>query len=156
VLSDREQLVEDFGLYYEAYGLPRTLGRMFALLLVTSEARLSLDDIAAQLNVSKASVSTAARQLVTYGFIEKTTVPGDRRDYYRVDERAQVRQVQAGVAKLLSLVSLMDRAAALPDLAPPARERVSGIQDLYRSLERHFEEFFAAYLAEKPRAGGNP
>jgi DNA-binding transcriptional regulator GbsR (MarR family) len=42
----------------------------------------SLDEMAEQLQVSKASVSANARLLETIGMIERVTKPGDRRDYY--------------------------------------------------------------------------
>ncbi|HWG84852.1 MAG TPA: MarR family transcriptional regulator [Deinococcales bacterium] len=149
MLSDHDQVIEDFGLWYEGYGLPRTLGRMFALLLLADEPRLSLDEIAARLNVSKASASTGARQLVTFGFIEKTTVPGDRRDYYRMSQSGQESQLRAGIKKLLSLTMLLGKAAAIPDLGPEARERITGIHGMYASLEKHFESFFEQYSASR-------
>jgi DNA-binding transcriptional regulator GbsR (MarR family) len=75
--------IERMGLALEADGLPRIAGRIFGLLLVSEDCR-SLDDLAAELRVSKASVSTNARLLEQRGVLERNSRPSDRRDYYRV------------------------------------------------------------------------
>lgn len=49
-----------------------------------NEGAYSLDEIARELQVSKASVSTNARQLEEHKFLERISEPGDRRDYYRM------------------------------------------------------------------------
>jgi DNA-binding transcriptional regulator GbsR (MarR family) len=77
------QFVERMGLTLEADGLPRIAGRIFGLLLV-SEKALSLDELAAELRVSKASISTNARLLEHRGVLELVSRPADRRDYYRI------------------------------------------------------------------------
>ena len=75
--------IERMGLALEADSLPRIAGRIFGLLLVSEDCR-SLDDLAAELGVSKASVSTNARLLEQRGLLERNSRPSDRRDYYRV------------------------------------------------------------------------
>ncbi len=75
--------IERMGLALEADGLPRIAGRIFGLLLVSEDCR-SLDDLSAELRVSKASVSTNARLLEQRGMLERNSRPSDRRDYYRV------------------------------------------------------------------------
>src|SRR3954463_4727582 len=75
--------VERMGMVLESDGLPRIAGRIFALLLVSPDAH-SLDDIAAELRVSKGSVSTNTRLLEQRGMLERVCRPADRRDYYSV------------------------------------------------------------------------
>jgi DNA-binding transcriptional regulator GbsR (MarR family) len=75
--------IDRMGLALESEGLPRIAGRIFGLLLVSEDCR-SLDEIATQLHVSKASVSTNARLLEQRGVLERNSRPSDRRDYYRV------------------------------------------------------------------------
>ena len=67
------------GLALEADGLPRIAGRIFGLLLISEDA-LSLDKLASELRVSKASVSTNARMLEHRGVLEQVSRPADRRD----------------------------------------------------------------------------
>lgn len=64
-------------------GLPRSTGQIYGLLYF-SVRPLSLDEIAVQLGVSKASASTGTRQLSAWGAIHQTWVPGERRDFFEV------------------------------------------------------------------------
>ena len=75
--------IDRMGLALESDGLPRIAGRIFGLLLLSEDCR-SLDELAEELGVSKASVSTNARLLEQRGVLERNCRPSDRRDYYRV------------------------------------------------------------------------
>ena len=80
---DAAQFIEHLGLMMEAERLPRIAGRLLGALILTPD-RESLDDLAARLAVSKPSISVNARLLEQKGLIERVTIPGDRRDFYRV------------------------------------------------------------------------
>jgi len=102
-----ESFVEQFAVILEAEGMPRVAGRLFALLIVSAEPQ-SLDELAKQLDVSKASVSINARFLEDRGKIERISRTGDRRDYYQIgddilerameDRMARVRRIQRVIA----------------------------------------------------------
>jgi len=77
------QFTDRMGLLFETEGQPRIAGRIFGYLLVSDDPR-SLDETAAALGVSKASVSTNARMLAEKGVLERVCRPGDRHDYYGV------------------------------------------------------------------------
>ena len=80
--AERE-FVDAMGRHFEGEGVPRIGGRMFGFLLLKS-APCSLDDLAEQLEVSKASASTNARLLEEWALVRRTSMPGDRRDYYEI------------------------------------------------------------------------
>ncbi len=82
-MSAIERFIEDMGLIYQESGGPRIAGRIFALLLVRGKA-MSLQDISQELDVSRASVSTNARQLAQRGVLRLTSHAGDRQDYYEI------------------------------------------------------------------------
>lgn len=102
-----ESFVEQFAVILEAEGMPRVAGRLFALLMVSAEPQ-SLDELAEQLGVSKASVSVNARYLEDRAKIERVSLTGDRRDYYQIgediverameDRMARVRRIQQVIA----------------------------------------------------------
>ncbi len=75
------EMVEAGGRTAQSFGLNRLFGQIYILLYLTGDP-LSLDAIAEQLGVSKASVSIACRQLESWGAVHRTWVKGDRRDYY--------------------------------------------------------------------------
>jgi DNA-binding transcriptional regulator GbsR (MarR family) len=118
------EFIEKMGLTLEAQGLPRIAGRLFAFLLVHGEAH-SLDDLAEQLMVSKASVSTNARLLEHYGILERSSAPGDRRDYYRMAPDAWEGMLRSAEQKWSAMRMLLTAgAAALPEEMESARGRL--------------------------------
>ena len=97
-----ERFIERMGQLYQSDALPRIAGRMFALLLLESEA-MSLDVLAERLQVSKASVSANARLLETIGMIERVTKPGDRRDYYAATADTHQRMLDMRLRKFIHM-----------------------------------------------------
>jgi DNA-binding transcriptional regulator GbsR (MarR family) len=81
------QFLDALGYLWESYGLPRGAGRLFGLLLVTDRP-LSGGNISATLRVSRSSVSSDMRGLLSLGLVERIRVPGDRTGYYMFSPRA--------------------------------------------------------------------
>ena len=79
------EMVEAGGRTAKTFGISRTLGQVYALLYVRNEP-LSLDQIVEELEMSKASVSIACRQLYAFGAVRHTSLKGDRRDFYEAEE----------------------------------------------------------------------
>jgi DNA-binding transcriptional regulator GbsR (MarR family) len=78
----KQEMVEIGGRLAQILGLPRSTGQVFGLLFFSSEP-LSLGEMCKMLGISKASTSTATRQLATWGAIQKVWIPGQRKDYYK-------------------------------------------------------------------------
>ncbi|MDT4998662.1 MAG: hypothetical protein QOK12_767, partial [Mycobacterium sp.] len=68
---EEAEFVDRFGLFMERLGATRTMGRVYGWLLICDPPRQSLTELAEVLSVSKASVSTVARQLQEGGMIER-------------------------------------------------------------------------------------
>ncbi len=77
----KREMVDAGGRTAQSFGLNRLFGQIYMLLYLSDEA-LSLDALAQQLGVSKASVSIACRQLESWGAVHRSWIRGDRRDYY--------------------------------------------------------------------------
>jgi DNA-binding Lrp family transcriptional regulator len=129
----RADFVERMGVLWEAEQLPRIAGRIFGHLL-TEPDPCSLDEMAAALGVSKASVSTDARRLEQIGLIERVGLPGDRRDYYAVaaDVPARVLALKLGGMRRheVAFDEFRDRAALHPDV----RARLERFERMHRRI----------------------
>jgi DNA-binding transcriptional regulator GbsR (MarR family) len=80
---EEAEFVDRLGLFMQMLGGPRTMGRVYGWLLICDPPRQSLTELADALSVSKASVSTVARQLQEGGMIER--LPSSTRQHlYRV------------------------------------------------------------------------
>ena len=131
--------IEQMGLASESNGLSRIAGRIIGYLLA-EEGDHSLDDIVEHLNVSKGSVSTNARHLEQLGIIERRSIPGDRRDYYRIGdhpwENLQLMIRRRLTRTLRALETGLDR---IPDDLDGTRQRLTTWHRFHSFLVEDFE-----------------
>ena len=142
----RAEFVERMGLMSEADGLPRIAGRIFGHLLLTP-GECSLDDIAVDLGVSRASVSNDARRLMQLGILERRSRPGDRRDYYRVAPDAFRRSIETRIQRLREFHALIDEARTLDIADDEVTERLGVWDDAHRMLIESFTQLLATFEA---------
>jgi DNA-binding transcriptional regulator GbsR (MarR family) len=141
-----ESFVERMGLHFEAEGIPRIGGRLFGYLLLQDDP-CSLDDLADDLQVSKASISSNARLLEQWQVIRRVTRPGDRRDYY-VAAHHPTRMLEHWYSRVQEFGKLLEEARrAAPEDRRVARQRLDSMKE--------FNTEVAAYLgALMGRASG--
>lgn len=75
------QFIHFWGEMASSWGVNRTMAQVHAL-LYTSERPLDMDEIMAQLQISRGSVSMNLRSLTSWNLVEKVQQAGSRRDYY--------------------------------------------------------------------------
>lgn len=80
-----DQFIDLGGRSAQRFGLPRSLGQVFAALYLSPDP-LGLQDLMDQLHISKGNASMSVRQLADWGAVKRVWVKGDRRDYYKVEE----------------------------------------------------------------------
>jgi DNA-binding transcriptional regulator GbsR (MarR family) len=134
------QFVERMGLTLESDGLPRIAGRIFGLLLVTEKA-LSLDELAAELRVSKASVSTNARLLEHRGVLELVSRPADRRDYYRIPRDLFSQTMAQRLARWQRFQDAIgDARASVPIRSREVLDRLTEFEQAYAHMTQVIQE----------------
>jgi len=77
-----EPFVLHFGEMGSRWGFNRTVGQMYALLVV-SESPLTANQLAEELNISRGNVSMGIKELQSWQLISTSHVPGDRKEYYQ-------------------------------------------------------------------------
>ncbi|MBU1049052.1 MarR family transcriptional regulator, partial [Candidatus Bipolaricaulota bacterium] len=78
------QYIEDSADLMEEHGLPRMAGRIMGALIVCVPPYLSHEELADLLQASKGSISMSTQLLVRLNIIERISLPGHRRHYYRL------------------------------------------------------------------------
>ena len=73
--------VMHFGEMGSRWGFNRTVGQIYALLVVSNDP-LTANDIGEALHVSRGNVSMGLKELNAWQLIETHHVPGDRKEYY--------------------------------------------------------------------------
>lgn len=101
----RTHLVDSAGKIAQDLGMGRIIGQVMACVYL-SPSPTSLDEIAAELHLSKAAVSIATRQLDKLGVISQVWVKGDRKTYYQTSNHLAA-TLQKGFLDLLRKKLLM-------------------------------------------------
>ncbi|MCX4247584.1 GbsR/MarR family transcriptional regulator [Paraliomyxa miuraensis] len=137
VLSEAElQLCEAFGRLFEDGGSTRIAGRVVGWLMLCDPPHQTQAELVQGLGVSKASVSTELRQLELRGMVERITLPGDRRSYYRVAIDAWPELMARRLRVIDRCVALADEGLALLEHASDERRaRLAGLRHGYVRLQ---------------------
>lgn len=136
----RWEMIEAGGRTAQSFGLNRLFGQIYMLLYLHAEP-LSLDSVAGQLGVSKASASIACRQLEAWGAVRRRWQKGDRRDYYAAE--SSFRQIlQSGLMgslnqKLESARRQIERSLALVEQAGGNGEATRFLRQRLREAETY-------------------
>lgn len=145
--SPADELVERMGLLWELEGLSRIAGRILGHLLLQAEA-CSLDQLAADLQVSKASVSVDARRLESLGLVERVGRAGDRRDYYQIASDMFARSLELKLESVRRFQDTLAAARRIPGTAPAVRDRLAAWERMHEGALRAMES-----LLDDLRAG---
>jgi len=77
--------IQHFGEMGSRWGINRTVGQMYALLVIHEEP-LNPDELAATLNLSRSNVSMGLKELGSWNLLRTIHKPGDRKTYYSTPE----------------------------------------------------------------------
>ncbi|PRX97978.1 GbsR/MarR family transcriptional regulator [Allonocardiopsis opalescens] len=128
----RRAFMEEMARFCEESGLPRMEGRLIGWLMVCSPPMRSADELAAELGASRGAISMAVRMLQRAGAVERVTVPGSRRHYYRFRPGFWRREIDTRVRQ----------AETVRDMAEGGLKRLAGAPE--GELER-LRDFYEMY-----------
>jgi hypothetical protein len=135
--SGEKHFAEDLALYLEQDGILRMAGRILGWLLVADPPTQSMGELAKALQASKGSISTMTQLLIHLGLVERVSLPGHRRTYYRVDSGAWQRMIMAKMPSITGMRQLAEHGLELIGPAnPQRRQRLEAMRDLYAFFER--------------------
>lgn len=126
------RFIEQMGLSAQADGVPRIAGRIFGYFVING-GPISFTQLAQELQVSRASVSTNLRILASIGFIERVALPGDRQDYYQLAASPFLRMIESYLLRMQRMQGILG--AAIRDIP-------QNMQDTHQRLRQmdHFYE----------------
>jgi DNA-binding transcriptional regulator GbsR (MarR family) len=138
-MTDQQRFIEEFGLFVEGIGLPRMAGRILAWLLICDPPEQTMQELTTALQASKSSISTMTRLLIQFRMVERISLPGERRDYYRTPPDFWERWLEDSVNKIAEFRKMAARGLALLDGQPPEqRRRLQAMHDVYLLLEEEY------------------
>lgn len=136
-----ERFIEQMGLSAQADGVPRISGRIFGYFIVHG-GPVSFAQLAKELQVSRASVSTNARALAAIGFIERVTRPGDRQDYYQLADSPFLRMIEGYMLRMKRMQLILAQAnKSIPAQMVDTHNRLAQMSHFYEVAVRSNEQF---------------
>jgi DNA-binding transcriptional regulator GbsR (MarR family) len=127
----------------EFTGLPPSYLRILAWLLVCDPAHQSVDELRETLTLSSGAISAATTSLLRMGLVERITIPGERRAYYRFPAGGWDRVLRDRLEAITRVRVLVDDALAH---APQADDRLKQMHDIYL----YFEEAVGELVTDVP------
>lgn len=144
-----KHFIEEVGLSFELVGLPRMAGRIFGWLLISNPPHQSPNELVEILQASKGSISTMTRLLVQIGLIERISLPGQRRDYFRIKLNAWSQLAEQRLAQITAFRQLAERGLELFADDDPLRQRLEEMHDVHAFLERELPILNERWEAER-------
>ena len=141
--------IERTGLLWEKDRLPRIAGRIFGLTLISPDP-CSLDQIAKTLGVSRASISNNARLLEGLGFVERVSLPGDRKIYFQITSQSLERSIETRVERIEELEQLMNEAKRLPIRRSEVLDRIEAHRFAFSSVASALGKALTQLKARRP------
>lgn len=156
--------VMHFGEMGSRWGINRTVGQMYALLVLSSEP-LTADQIAESLGFSRSNVSMGLKELQSWELVKLQHIPGDRKEYYSAPaeiwdiaktlmEQRRKREIDPTLSTLRDL--LMTKPAGEEEKY--AQQRMQEMHDLIEMLTKwttEIQRLDAARLQKLLKLGNN-
>ncbi len=142
----REQLVSEVGVIFEQQGKSSVSGRIFGLLLTSTKAALTFDEIVHQLQLSKSAVSTGINLLINTRHVDYIKKTGDRKRYFKlsgIELEDVYKDFSENILKFQSALMKIDE---LNNIEPTpnsseVEKMIIGIQIFKEFLPKMMEEF---------------
>ena len=136
---EKQHFVEEVGIVFEQTGMARMAGRIFGWLLISDPPHQSTTELAEVLMASKGSISTMTRLLIQIGLIERISLPGHRRDYFRIKPDAPHQLLKDSLDQTTAFRQLMERGLELmAGKTSFNHKRLGEMRDMYVFFEREF------------------
>ena len=150
------EFVARMGLVMDRLGATRTMGRLYAWLMICEPPHQSLTELVTHLGVSKTAISTVARQLELAGMIER--VPTSNREHrYQVVGGGWTYVIQGRLAAMRPFVETLDFGMSIiGDARPEQRARLEETKEFFAFTESDGEELLQRWQEYRKRRHDDP
>ncbi len=135
--AETKRFVEEVGIAFEQSGLPRMAGRILGWLMIAEPLHQTTGELEEALMASKGSISTMTRLLIRIGLIERLSLLGQRRDYFRIKPGAWHQMLKDSLVQTTAFRQLTERGLGLiEDKAHFNRQWLEEMRDMYAFFEQ--------------------
>ncbi|HNP63099.1 MAG TPA: hypothetical protein PKH39_04140 [Woeseiaceae bacterium] len=105
----KQEFIERLGQITQEAGLTRIAGQIWAALVV-SDGPVSAAELVEILRISKGSLCTNVRILELMGIVERRSVPGERQDYFAIQDNPYAALVELQIKRFEKAISVVSEA----------------------------------------------
>jgi DNA-binding transcriptional regulator GbsR (MarR family) len=146
-IPEAEAFILHWGEMGSNWGVNRSVAQIHALLYL-SDRPLNAEEISDTLKLARSNVSTAVKELQSYGIVRRQHVSGDRRDHFvaeldlwellmRISAERKRREIDPTIELLAQLKSRMDEREDVP---PHVRERIARMHEFISTLTGWYDQ----------------
>jgi len=152
VQEEQRGYVEEFGLLFGQFGLPRMFGRVLGALMISAPPERTAEELAETLGASRGSISQATRSLIQMSLVQRRSRPGERKDYFRIKPGAWHEIMRRETESLRHFREMAERGLKLMDSEDPdARRSLEEMRDFYVYWEREMPAVLERWEREEER-----
>ncbi len=151
--AEEKHFLEEVGIFFEQTGMPRMAGRILGWLMISDPPHQTTEELTQALLASKGSISTMTRLLIRIGLIERLSLPGQRRDYFRIKGDASHQSLKESLAQITAFRQLAERGLELiKDKAHFSRQWLEEMRDMHAFFEREFPALMERWEQEHQKS----
>jgi len=115
-LEAKQEFVQAWGVLGSSWGINKTMAQIFALLII-SRSKHTVEDIMEELEISRGNASMSLRSLIEWQLVSKTTVKGERKEYFYCDgDVLSLTQKVAAERRKRELIPILDLLERVKDV----------------------------------------
>ncbi|MFM9985783.1 MAG: GbsR/MarR family transcriptional regulator [Flavobacteriales bacterium] len=151
--ESKTKFIDTWGGLGSAWGISKSMAQMHAFLLTSPEA-MSMEDIMEELNMSRGNVNLNVRSLVDWGLVERISVKGERKEYFRAEKDIwRIATKIAGERRKRELEPVVNTLMQVKDIDPADRKKkeaqqfiqfIESLEDFVRKVDGALELFVKA------------
>jgi predicted transcriptional regulator len=151
--ADVRRFVESFAAALVDAGVPHMPALVFVALLTDDGGRLTADELASRLQVSRAAISGAVRYLAQVGLTVRERQPGSRRYLYALRDPTWYELVARREQLLDRWIAVMAQGIDALGAQSPAGRRLSESQAFFEFLRREMPALLERWRTQQARSG---
>lgn len=151
--ESKTKFIDTWGGLGSAWGISKSMAQMHAFLLTSPEA-MSMEDIMEELNMSRGNVNLNVRSLVDWGLVERISVKGERKEYFRAEKDIwRIATKIANERRKRELEPVVNTLAQVKDIDAADRKKkeaqqfiqfIESLEDFVRKVDGALELFVKA------------
>jgi DNA-binding transcriptional regulator GbsR (MarR family) len=149
-MTPKENYIEEVGLFYEQYGLPKMAGRILGFLIASNTDNNSFEEIQHALKASKGSISGNINLLLNQNMIVKHMVTGERKSYFKIALNSLENILESKAKSVTQFKNVLRDGLSFNPSSEEAKYRsLAEIVDYYEFLEKEIPLLRAKWEAQK-------